>query len=442
MALAWWLPGVLLVAHWRLSDLDLPEAAVLALGVGLCWMLSGALLVHWLPGPMELWYLVAVYEFGALVLVVLLLGHRPLPLQPTSASTWLWLVAVLLLAVLLRLPGLGYHELHGDEMTVLHFAQAAIEGADNILLRHAKGPGEIVVTMVAYLGMGTANEASARLPFALLGVGGVLATALLGRRLFSPTVGFWAGVLLALNGFALGLSRIVQYQPVVVLLSVLALLCAWEFAQQGEGRWLALAILVCGFGVLMHYEFALLAPALLVLAWVGWRRAADRRRILALALVVGLLVAVAVVAIYLPGMLNPRFARTQRYLGSRLGGLGAFSIPIFVELGTFYNGTYFFVGLILLVVIGLALGWCKARRRTLLLALWFLPFFILHLFVMQDPGTHFYLLMPSWSLLAALPLAAVTESRPIRPWLRWGVLGALTVWLLVSAGYLYLTFFR
>jgi hypothetical protein len=61
---------------------------------------------------------------------------------------------------------------------------------------------------------------------------------------------------------------------------------------------------------------------------------------------------------------------------------------------------------------------------------------------MQDPGTHFYLFMPSWSLLAALPLAVVTESRSIQTGLRWGAMGVLTIWLLVSAGYLYLTFFR
>jgi 4-amino-4-deoxy-L-arabinose transferase-like glycosyltransferase len=442
IVLAWWLPGALLVAHWRLSDLDLPTAVVLAMGLGLCWMVLVVLLVHWLPGPMGLWHLIAAYEFGALALLVALLWRRPVPLRPQSVATWAWIVALLLLASLLRLPGLDYHELHGDETMVLHRAKRAIVGADDVLARHAKGPGEIAVAMVVYRALGTADEATARLPFALMGVGSVLATALLGRRLFSSMAGFWAGVLLAVNGFALALSRIVQYQPAVLLLSVLAVLCAWEFTQQGEGQWLALSVLLSGFGMLMHYEFALLAPVLLVMAWLGWRRAADRRRILFIALAVGLAAVVVVGATYLPGVLDPRFARTQRYLGSRLGGFGAFNIPTFVELGTFYNGTYLFVGLILLVLVGLLLGWRRARQRTLLLVLWFLPFMILHLFVMQYPGTHFYLFMPSWSLLAALPLAAVTESRTMRPVARWSLLGLAVVWLAVSVGYLYLTFFR
>ena len=35
MALAWWLPGVLLVAHWRLRAIDLPTALILSAALGL-----------------------------------------------------------------------------------------------------------------------------------------------------------------------------------------------------------------------------------------------------------------------------------------------------------------------------------------------------------------------------------------------------------------------
>jgi 4-amino-4-deoxy-L-arabinose transferase-like glycosyltransferase len=441
-ALAWGLPGALLVAHWRLPGQDLPTSAVLAMGLGLCWMILMVLIVHWLPGQVTLWMFIVALELGALALLVALYWRRPLALRPTSASTWIWILGIFLVAVLLRLPGLGYHELHGDEMTVLHFAKWAIWGADDIFARHAKGPGEIIVTMVFYRGLGTASEATARMPFALMGVGSVLATALLGRRMFTSGVGFWAGILLAANGFALGLSRIVQYQPAVLLLSVLAVLCAWEFARRGEARWLALVGVYSGFGIVMHYEFALVAPVLLVLFWLGCRRMGEVRRAAGATVAVGSVFAAIVAAGYLPTLLSPHFGKTERYMGSRLGGFGAFNLPIFAELGTFYNSIYFFVGLILLVVMGLVLGWRRARRRTLLLALWFLPFLVLHLFVMEFPGTHFYQFMPSWSLLAALPLAAVVESKSLRPVIRWGLLALAVLWLAVSAGYLYLAFFQ
>jgi hypothetical protein len=200
MALAWWLPGALLVAHLRLRGLDLPAAAVFASGLGLCWLMMVALLVHWLPGPIPLWLLVAAYEVGALALLVALRWRRPVALEPVPASTWGWVAALLILAVVLRLPGLGYHEFHIDETEVLSRAAWAIRGVDDILASHTKGPGEILVAMVVYRALGTVNESTARLPFALLSVASVLAIALLGRRLFSTAAGFWAGVLLIFNG--------------------------------------------------------------------------------------------------------------------------------------------------------------------------------------------------------------------------------------------------
>jgi hypothetical protein len=442
MLLAWWLPGVLLVALWRLPRLDLPTAGILSVGLGLCWMILLALLVHWLPGPIELWYLVAAYELGALALLVALFLRPPVAVQKASASTWGWVVVLLALACILRLPGLGYHEYHPDEASVLRRAVRVIEGVDDELARHAKGPGEIAVALVVYRALGTANEVTARLPFGLMGVASVLATALLGRRLFSSTAGFWAGVLFALNGYALGLSRLVQYQPAVLLFSTLAVLSAWEFARQREARWLVLGVTFSVFGIVMHYELGLLAPSLLVLAWVGWRRATKKRAVVFAALWAALAGSILVAVTHVPIVLGAYFSRTQGYIGNRLGGLGAFNLPVFVELSTFYNSSYYFFALLLLVLVGLVLGWRRARRRTLLLVLWFLPFFVLHLFVMQFPGTHFYLLMPSWSLLAALPLAAMTRSGTIRLWARRGVLALVAAWLLVSAGYLYLLFFR
>jgi 4-amino-4-deoxy-L-arabinose transferase-like glycosyltransferase len=442
MALSWWLPGALLLAHVRLPRLELPTAGLLALGLGLCWMILIVLVVNWLPGPIQLWPLIAAYEIGALVLWLALFWRPPVAIQPTPVSTWGWLAALLLLASFLRLPGLGYHELHIDEVGVLLHATSAIQGQADAVARYSAGPGQIAVAMVVYRALGTVNEATARLPFALMGIGSVLATALLGRRLFSSAAGFWAGVLLAANGFALGLSRLVQYQPAVLLLSALAVLSAWEFAQSGAGRWLVLAVTFAAFGLVAHYEVGLLAPVLLLLAWWGWKRATDKRRILLLAASVGIAGALFVIANYLPIVLGGPSDQVQSYIGTRLGGFGAFNLPYFVEMGTFYNSSYFFFGLILLVGAGLVLAWRTHRQAAILLVLWFVPFFLLHNFVMQYPGTHFYQFMESWSLLAAVPLAAVTRSMTIRPVVRRGLLALVVAWLLVSAGYLYLVFFR
>ncbi len=228
LILAWWLPGILLALHWQLTSVPTPAWLLTAFGLGLCWMILGAYLIHCLPGPISLWLLLGVYEGGALVLL-LTLTSRPLALpQAVSPAVWRWGAALLLLAVVLRLPGLGYHEFHADEAVLLRQASRSISGQDDALAEHTKGPGEIAVTLVFYRALNTATETTARLPFGLMSVGSIVAIAWLGRRLFSPAAGVWAAILLAANGFALGLSRIAQYQPAVLLLSALAVLAAWN----------------------------------------------------------------------------------------------------------------------------------------------------------------------------------------------------------------------
>ena len=113
--------------------------------MGLCWLVLILLLVHWWPGPLERWPMILIYAGGALLLLLGLLWHKPLPLRPTGAATWVWVLALVALAVLLRLPGLEYHEFHDDEVAVLTRAREAFRGMDDALERHTKGPGEFAV---------------------------------------------------------------------------------------------------------------------------------------------------------------------------------------------------------------------------------------------------------------------------------------------------------
>lgn len=442
MVLAWWLPGVLLVLHWRLPNLDWPAWLVLVAGLGWCWMILLLLLLHWMPGPLTLGPFVGLYVLGNIALLVTLRERTPLPIWNTPWSGLGGLSLVVGLALLLRLPGLGYHEFHYDEVLVLTRAREAIRGEDDAFARHTKGPGELAVATVVYRALSTANEATTRLPFALASVASVLVLTVLGVRLFSWSVGLIAGLLLVVNGLALGLSRIVQYQPAMLLLSTLALLAAWEFAQQGRTRWLALALLIVPFGLVMHYEFVLLAPVLVILVVAGWRRVESRRAVIGTLLGVGGSGAILVTAVYLPIYRNDFFAGMREYLSTRLGGATAWNVPFFVEMGTFYNSTYFFVGLLWLVLAGLVWGWRRARWQTLLLILWILPYSVLYLFVVQFPGTHFYLIMPSWSLLASLPLAALWLPGAARPAVRRAAFVLVVLWLGISIHYLYLMFFR
>ena len=451
IVLVWWMPGALLILHIRPANLNLATSAVLAVGLGLSWMMLVALVVYLIPGPVAFWQLINAYEIGALLLIVTLLMRSSAPIHGVRISVWGWTSALILLAVLLRLPGLGYHEFHVDEVSVLHSATLAIEGDDEVLAEHTKGPGEILMAIVVYRLMGAMNELWGRLPFGLASVASILAAGVLGWRMFSGRVGLLAGILMAANGFALGLSRIVQYQAPILLFSTLAVLAAWEFSQRSERNWLMLAILFSSAGVILHYEFALLAPLLLYLYILGWRRTEQAQRQRLLWQTVGASsVALALIAFcYVPILLNPQFTNTQSYLNNRLGSMFNFNLAFFLEMGTFYNSTYFFVGMTVLGGWGLALALHRYTTKGIILLLWAAPFLALYLFILRFPGTHFYQLVPSWSLAAALPIGIIlpTDFNDLRrgvrgmPW-RWAAAAIFALWLGISVYYVDVVFFR
>lgn len=444
LTLTWFLPGLLLVSAWQLPDTNTLIKTVLAAGLGLCWMVGMQLVVHLIPGPISFWGLIGAHLSGIAVLTPFALRCLATPTLPDWRMGQWGLVLVILFAALLRFPGLDYHEFHFDESFLLTRAREAIRGEDDAFFKHTKGPGEIAIATTLLRGLDTVNEATGRFPFALASVLSVVAVVLLGQRLFQDKrVGLIAGVLLAINGFALGLSRIVQYQGVMLLLTALTFLVLWEFAQRGGLRWLYMGLVFSTVGIIMHYEFALMAPVLLLLAWQGWRRTDDRFA-LARMLAAGTVAASTAGFIYYNLFTNPYYERiTQVYAKVRMGQPGNWNGSFFVEIATLYNSIYFLVALIALVIAGMAWGFSRRETRyaTALLTLWFAPYFILYFFVVEFPGTHFYMMMESWSLLAALPIAAMMTLPATRP-VRWAAGAFAGVGVAVSVGYLYLVFFQ
>lgn len=480
LIVGWAVPGLLLARAWNLPHLRAPGFYLAAWGLGVCWLMVGALLAHYLPGPLLEWQLWTIYALGGSALALFPVAATARPATPRAI--WIGGSFLLAAAVLLRVPGLGYHEFHTDEVVLLRQAGLSIQGVLTALAEHTKGPGEIALTLAVYRALGAIDEGTARLPFALMSVGSALATAWLGYRLFAPAqtpntertehhtadpapalwIGLWAGLLLLCNGFALGLSRIAQYQPGILLLSALAVWAMWEFAQHGNPRWLTLAGVFSAFGMVLHYEFGVLAPALIWLAILGIRRHPQARQLYRPALLTGLGGAFLVAVAYIPPLLNPYFEETtQTYLSNRLGETLVFNVPFFIEMGTFYNSTYFFFGLMVLAATGIWLGLRAplTKAATWTLCAWWVPFFILYIFVVRYPGTHFYQMMTAWSLLAAIPLAALTQAalrllagitqeqaRTHLSTARKGLIAlaaaSVTIWLAISVFYLYLLFFR
>lgn len=375
-------PGALAALAVAGAAADSGERALLGLAGGVAVAALLMLALHALPGPLAWWAPMLAADLLALAGAYALWHRRTaLSMPPPALRPTRWLLLPLLLAVSLRLVGLGNAEHQGDEAYALMLAMGVAHGREEILLVHMKGPVEALLPAGILTMTGTLSETGARLPFALAGVGLVLGVWALAGRLIGgqrgDLVGLIAAVAVAADGLLVAFGRIVQYQTVVMLLAAAALLLAWRFAGLGSlfsggtqpglpnvrpaapdqgGMLLAAAALCAAVAVLAHYDGAYVAPAL---AWLslaggirrGWRRPLDWLRGLGPAVGLGLVLSLS---FYVPFVRHEHFARTLGHLATR-SGQGALptlfnNLPDYAVLLSVYNTRYlvFAAGLSLL----------------------------------------------------------------------------------------------
>jgi len=385
----------------------------------------------------------------------------PLGLTPSGLRVAA-LVLLLLTAGWLRLANLGYSELQGDEARALLLAhEVGRTKAPEALLRHKKGPVEVLLPTPG-MRLNDFSERTARLPFAMAGLAALLGAWALGARLFGSRAGWLAAMLLALDGYLIAFSRIVQYQSIVLLFSVLAVWCAWRFHRRAEDadRCLLLAGLFLGLGSWAHYEMIFAAPpvAFLVLSRVWQERWGPKLWLRHLAPPLALAATVCG-AFYLPFVRHEQFGQTWAYITERRvgGGMPYNMLGDWFTRASFYNASYF-VMLIAAVLVAVVLNrlvkaWGRAGQllgglwliglvvviarptwlvigpteatpprslavlvflpvlaalliaprldaRWRMLLLWLAgPFFAAAFFV-KKPHTHFYTMLPAWMLMA------------------------------------------
>jgi len=527
-------PGVLAVRLLASNDrsLDTIERAILAIGLGYVALVLGTLLLHRLPGPLTRAHIIVAYDLLILALLVLAIKSGVyadntgfeyalfwLPVRKgtesqvtasptrtnnhTPAHHWLRravgsLVAILLFAVIFRLPNLGYSEFQGDEAKILVKAAATIQGIEDALFLHNKGPAEILVTTFVFAMAGRVNEALARLPFTLANLGGIIALLVVGHRYFDWHTGWWAAILIALNGYFVAFARIVQYQSLVFLMSCLVMLCAHRLWQGGRSRsLLILMVLFAATGLLAHYDTAfILLPMGYVLLRRWLEHPPERRQILTWATLVAIVLLIILGLFYVPYLQHPHFATTADYISRRAGGYPPYAnFRHFLINSTIYNSVYYvglmvvllvgtifwslsrisserhWLGWVLVLLFGTAIlslliwpewwslepvprSWSGALFGSLLLVLfgskansvpwkavllWFAGPFLLYTFLISDPRTHLYVMFPAWALLGSQGLTRVLK-RLRRGTTRRLVQGVLAGILLLSGLYLYWMF--
>lgn len=508
------IPGALLVRLLigRSETLsDVLEHGVYAIAAGIGILVVTLLWLSYIPGPLT--RTMALLGFDALTLGLWWAQRRieagdqtlasPKPSQLAASERWLLgaVATLLLIASPFRLIRLGYSEFDADEARAVLRATAVIQGYDDVFFIHRKGPAEILLPTAVYVLTGRLTEAYARLPFTIANLASLLAVFLLGRCMFGSLAGWFAALLLALDGYLIAFARFVEYQSVVLLTSAVALLVLYRLyrsPQASPTRLLTLAAWVLTTGLLSHYEAALvLFPSLFLLIIIG------RNRPLPISLLPKvlplLIMALPLASFYIPFVIHPNFQATFTYITARRIGseLPYNNVADFFQRTALYSGIFTIGLMTLLSLIGLALlyrrslgspkGWLLTGMAALVLLLtawnsrwlrlgegdwlvvpwalllliaWLLPHtsiehrtvlawwglpMLIALFLTIKPRTHVYVFFPGWMLLAGWVLSQGWE------WLRdrigarvarvTGVL-CITAIVATSGYYAYLLFLR
>ncbi len=545
------LPGVLVAERLMAGEsVAWPERLALDAALAVAGALVLSLAVAYLPTPMTRAPVLLAFD-GALLVLAGWLALGTTAARPAIVrvrALW-WLAVPVALALVFRLTFLSYSEFQGDEARAMLMAAGLGQGRSEILFFHKKAPGEVLMPALVWAATDGIDESSARLPFALMNVAAVFGIGALGWRLFSsgpdvslrasakqspgegslrsarddmllqplppqagkgsqnaplvPPLPFWerglggeglvAALILALDGYFVAFGRIVQYQSIVALTSIVAVWAAWRYYQGGRMRWAVVAGALVAAGSLGHYEAVFAIPPV---AYLLWRRGGLR----------GLMAPTAVCAaiaafFYAPFALHPHFRETVDYIINRRVGVGnaaAAGGPLYNKLAdyflraTFYNSTWYIVLLaVALVAVFAWLGWRGFRHgRWLALAwpvlalavaaaapealrvgkynlslflflplllwalaprlddgvkatlLWFLGPFLVASFLTQKPTTHFYTMMPGAALLAGLGVAALAQGVQARfgRSARFALMAVGGLLVLLLGGYIWIAF--
>ena len=187
LLVAGFLPGWLLVeaiTGRSASPPDIWERVLYTAGAGFTLIVIATLLLSYLPGGPSQWQ--ALLAADALIAALLVwLVVRPGQRNADAAPAWTfdadrrWMIAgalvLLVTASLLRFVNLGYADFQGDEARAALRAAAVIQGSEDVLMLHKKGPTEILIPTALYALTGHLTESTARLPFALANLAALFA---------------------------------------------------------------------------------------------------------------------------------------------------------------------------------------------------------------------------------------------------------------------------
>ncbi len=305
----------------------------------------------------------------------------------------------------LRLVNLGYSDYQGDEIKALYLPDSG-QSLSDYLFEQRKGPTQFMATYLIYLVHPTySNQFMTRLPFALVGSLAIFVFYRFVELNYGKKMALYASLFLTINGLFVGLMRIVQYQPFVILFSVLALY-AFSLALNFE-RWkntgIYLGVVAWVLAILTHYDGVFIAPyaAYLIVRWYRKYSEVAAGKKLKHLILAGLVGGILLASFYIPFLLSVSDSTLEYWINRTAGELES-GIPSSIFTFQLYNPL---LGIYIYAVLGL-LSLLKIRT-TYPLVLWFLfPWVVLEVFLI-DPGTHIYAYILPASILAAFGVLVI-----------------------------------
>jgi 4-amino-4-deoxy-L-arabinose transferase-like glycosyltransferase len=249
------------------------------------------------------------------------------------------------------------------------------------------------------------TEFAARLPAAILGLGGVLLTYLLGRKMFGPVVGFLSGVILVTNVEYFVLSRTVVHDISLCFFVTLALFLFYMGFVDGEHRkrYFTFFYLSLGFAVLAKGPVGIVLPGIIIGLFLVLKKRLGFFREMIIGWGVLIFLAVAAPWYILISLRNSDYGwyffihnNMMRFLNPRAQHHQPFYYYFLALLGGFFPWSCF-LPLAIYRVFHKTLQ--KMNERLLFLLLWFLVFFLFFSVASSKLSTYILPLFPAASLL-------------------------------------------
>ena len=331
---------------------------------------------------------------------------------PTFRNNKLIIIQIVLLtgvSLVLRLVGLGYSNLQGDEILTLCRVSDhnSLYQLAAFLLRQSKGPVQYLITCAfSIFDPNFSSELALRLPFAIANLLALACFFTLVYRLFTLQIAIYSSFLLATNGIFIAFARIVQYQSFVILggvIGILGLVMSLKY-EKWRVPGLYVGFMAAAISLLAHFDAAFFIPPMAVLVvhwWIKFHKQPNFGYLRGHLIAAAALFAFLVLAFYAPYVLRLGPARLEywenRFIGDETN---------IVRLFQFYNP-----GPVVWICLGLAIaGLTRIRTRSIswqVILAWLLPPMVFMVMIFNDSRTHAYTYILPLLIIAGIGLEAI-----------------------------------